>query len=247
MSKLVEALKTATNSQTPMGFKSVQKVAAKPKLLIIASTDIASSKLAENLKGASALIITSEVKSSQIKAITEVASGIPWGCSLDSQTEDGLEQIIKEGADFMTFSTDSPLKALSGYKAGKLLEVSNEAAEKLPRAINDSPVDAVCLVAAQGKEPLTWQHLLLVKALSSWLNKPLLVSVPDGVNDRELQYLWDAGAAAIVTSTTTSNIARLRKLIDGLEYPARHLGGEAVLPFTGLGQAPPEAEEDEDW
>lgn len=250
MSKLVEALKTCGSPQ-PMGFKSAQKTAAKPKkLLIIASqSDFTPSRLTDNLSRASALLISSEMNGPNIKTVAKAAAGIPWGLSLASQPEEGLALAIKGGADFFTFSWDAPLKALPGRETGRVLEVSIETAEKLPRAVNDSPVDAVYFITSRGSEPLTWHHLMMVRALSSWLSKPLLVSVPDAANGSELQALWDAGAAGIVAFVRPGNIARLCKIIDKLDYPAQHPGEKtAVLPFSSLGQTlATDTEEDEDW
>lgn len=252
MSKLIEALKANGGSPQPMGFKSARDIAAKPKLLIIASlSDVTASRLADTLDGASALLVTADLKSPQLKTVAEAAGSIPWGCSLESQSADKLAPAIKAGADFITFSAGTPLKILPGRDTGRVLEVTGEAAEKLPRAVNDSPVDAVYLVGARGSETLTWQHLLLTRALSSWLSKPLLVSVPETANRDELQALWDAGATGIVApAQPDGNIAQLRKIADKLDYPARHPAEKqaAVLPSMGLSQSSTDdTEEDEDW
>lgn len=248
MSKLIKALKRNSSPQ-PMGFKTARETTARTRLLVVASLSEVSGKLAENLKGASALLVTPEMKAPQLKAVAEAAADIPWGCSLGSRSEDGMAAVIKAGADFVTFQPDAPLKTLPERETGRVLEVSVEAAEKLPRAVNESPVDAVYFVAARGSEPLTWQHLMLTRVLASWLSKPLLVSVPDEVNGDELQALWDAGAAGIVALATSGNIARLRKSVDKLEYPARHKAEEKpVIPQVGFSAADAEdEEEDENW
>ncbi|RJQ38981.1 MAG: hypothetical protein C4555_04145 [Dehalococcoidia bacterium] len=247
MNKLVEALKTCGSPQ-PMGFKSARETAARPRLLLIASTDAADSQLAENTKGANALLVTSELKETQIKGVAKAAAEIPWGCALANQPEDRLASVIQAGADFVTFTQDTPLKTLPERETERVLEISTDAAEKLPRAVNDSQADVVYLITAQGSEPLTWRHLLLIRALSAWLSKPLLVSVPDTASESELQALWDAGAAGVVASALPGNIARLRKAVDGLKYPAKHKTEERtpVIPSVGFSTAEPD-EEDEDW
>jgi len=247
MSKLIKALKS-NGSPQPMGFKTARETAARPRLVIIAGASEVSGKLAENTKGATALLVTSEMKAPQLKTVAEAAADIPWGILLNSQTEDVLSAAIKAGADFVTFSQDTPLTTLPERETGRVLEVSLEAAEKLPRAVNDSPADAVYLVTARANEPLTWHHLMLVRALAGWLSKPLLVSVPDEIGESELQAIWDAGAAGVVAAAIPGNIVRLRKVVDGLKYP-KHKAEERTptIPSVGFSAVEPEEEEDEDW
>ena len=255
MSKLIEKLKAVTSgSPQPLGFKLAQSVTVKPKLAIIASlSEVKAEHLAECARGASALLLTSGLKSQRLKMVAEAATDITWGCSLGNEPADKLPPVIKAGGDFVIFPANTPLKTLSDNQIGRILEVDAEAAEKLPRAINNSPVDAVYLVTATGDESLTWHHLLLVRSLTGLLTKPLLVSIPETVTEGELQALWDAGAAGIVAvAHPTGNIDNLRQIIDRLNYTTRHSSEkqDAVLPFSMPGPAAEELtepDEDEDY
>ena len=256
MSKLIEELKAATiGSPQPMGFKSARLVPARPRLLIVASlSEVKAVHLAGYASGASALLVASGLRSQHLKMVAEAAADIPWGCSLGNDQADKLPPVIKAGGDFVTFPASTPLKTLPDSQIGRILEVDAEAAEKLPRAINNSPVDAVYLVTATGDESLTWHHLLLVRSLTGLLTKPLLVSIPDTVTEGELQAFWDAGVAGIVAvARPTGNIDNLRQIIDRLNYPTRHSSEkqDAVLPFTAPSQGATVTEtkedEEEDW
>ena len=255
MSKLIEKLKAVTSgSPQPLGFKSAQSVTVKPKLAIIASlSEVKAEHLAECARGASALLLTSGLKSQRLKMVAEAATDITWGCSLGNEPADKLPPVIKAGGDFVIFPANTPLKTLSDNQIGRILEVDAEAAEKLPRAINNSPVDAVYLVTATGDESLTWHHLLLVRSLTGLLTKPLLVSIPETVTKGELQALWDAGAAGIVAvAHPAGNIDNLRQIIDRLNCTTRHSSEkqDAVLPFSMPGPAAEELtepDEDEDY
>jgi len=252
MSKFIEALKTAAGFTQPMGFISPRSILAKPGFLIVASfSEVKVKHLAESAGEANARLFTSDLKSPQLKTAAESAGGIPWGCSL-ANAGSKMPALIKAGIDFITFTPAALLKTLPDSPIGRILEIDTESAEKLPRVINNSPVDAVYLVTTIGEEPLTWQHLMLVRNLTGMLTKPLLSSIPDMVTESELQALWDAGVVGIVTAAwSADNITNLRQLTDRLDYRSRLKpeGQDAVLPLGQPGQATvvTEADDDEDW
>lgn len=254
MSKLIEELKTVSSgSAPPLGFKSARLVSAKPRLIIIARlSEARPGQLAGYVKGANALLVTPGLKSPRPKTLAEAAVDIPWGYSLGNAPATKLAAIIKAGGDFVTFTASTPLKMLPESRIGRILEVDTGTAEKLPRAVNSAPVDAVYLVTVMSDDSLTWHHLLLVKSLSGLLTKPLLTSIPDTVTEGELQALWDAGVAGVVASALpTGNIANLRQMADHLNYPTQPKSEkpDAVLPATVPRQTTEvtETEEEEDW
>jgi hypothetical protein len=170
-------------------------------------------------------------------------SDIPWGCWLKDR---GEEALAEAGFDFFVFPPETPLATLQDSGAGKILEVRAPLNEGLIKTIDDLPVDAVLITGEP--EKLTWHHLMLFQRCAELITKPLLASVPPGVNSSELQALWAAGVVGgVVDSPPPGRISELRQIIDKLVFtlPSKRRKVEPLIPRIVAETGTVSEEEDE--
>ncbi|MDH5695022.1 MAG: hypothetical protein OEZ00_00190 [Dehalococcoidia bacterium] len=246
MSKLIDELSQLSQvGLQPMGFRAAQAVPQKPRILLIASLPQADvDRLADYVAGADAGLLQIPELSSGIKTIQHVCqamSDIPWGGWLGDVGNEGIEQMVEAGCDFVVFpAANTSLAILQNDEVGKILEVEASLSEGLLKAVDDLPVDAVLIAGEQGKDYfLTWHHLMLFRRSADLLTKPLLVSVPSDVAAHELQALWEAGVSGVVVEAgvrqPTGRLQELRQIIDKLAFPLprKQRKVEPLLPPIG--------------
>ena len=239
-----------------MGFGVAQAVSEKPKILLVASSAQAAGKRpADYAAGADAVLLSTAKSDSAAKTFPEIPqamSDIPWGGWLGDADQKDVKQMETAGCDFVVFpAANTSLSILDNSEMGKILEVAPSISDGLLRTVNDLPVDAVLVASEQrGKYSLTWHHLMLFQHFANSLTKPLLVSIPSIVTDKELQALWAAGVVAVVVAVgagqPAGGLKRLRHTIDNLAFPLKSSHGRAkpLLPYVG-GGASGETEEKE--
>ncbi len=226
-----------------MGFRSVQPVSPKPKLLLIASLmqdNIGS--VGDDVAGADAGLLTISKLSSGAKALQQVCQSvpaIPWGGWLKDIGRGDIGQIVKIGADFVVFpAANTSLAILKNADVGRILQVEASLSEGLLMAVDELPVDAV-LVAGEpeGEGFLTWHHLMLFHHLANLLTKPVLVRLPSKVTAGELQALWEAGVDGVIVEVGVGQpekrLSKLRQAIDKLTFPPQRKleKTKALLPY----------------
>jgi hypothetical protein len=233
MSRFIDTLNQVIQAvPQPVGFRAVQSVSTKPRMLVVASLVQADVKgLADYVAGADAgLLPMSELSSGakSLQKISKVVSGIPWGAWLRDNDGEGIKQIAKAGCDFVVFSAaNTSLAMLQGDEWGKILQVEASVGEGLLRAVDELPVDAV-LIGGEPEEQhlLTWHDLMVFQYFAALLTKPLLVCVPSSVTDNELQALGEAGVNGVIVGVgggqPAERISELRNTIDKLVFPLQH-------------------------
>jgi len=241
----------------PMGFRTVQPVSPKPKILLIASLAQANvDGLANYVAGADAGLLSISKLSSGAETLHEICqavSDIPWGGWLRGGDQEVIKQIVKAGCDFVVFpAANTSLAIPQDDEVGKILQVEVSLSEGLLRAVDELPVDAVLITGEQERDYfLTWHHLMLFQHFADLLTKPLLVCVPSNVTANELQALWEAGVAGVVVEVgvepPTGKLNKLRQAIDKLTFPPRKRAkAEALLPhISGEARIVTEEEEEE--
>ena len=261
MSKLIDKLNQASQAvPQPMGFRQLQPVSSKPKILlvaILAQADV--EELADCMAGADAgLLPISELSSGAktLQKISQVVPDIPWGGWLRGSGQGEIKQMVKVGCDFVVFpAANTSLAIFQGDEVGKILEVESSLSEGLLRTVNELPVDAVLIASEQAEGYfLTWHHLMLFQRFADLLTKPLLVSIPLVVTASELQALWGAGVNGVVVELRVGQpqdrLKELRQVIDELTFPAprRREKIEPRLPrtITATSIATTEEEEEEE-
>jgi HAMP domain-containing protein len=173
-----------------------------------------------------------------LKKASQAAPGVPWGVWPVS-VEIDRERLLKLGADFLIFAAgDAAISLPADDETGILVQIDTAMPENLLRALNELPVDAVLLTPAEAEiRPLLWRELMLIHRFASLVAKPLLVSVPPGMEAGELQLLWEAGVEGVVAEAGAGapldEIERLRQAIDGIQPhpPRKRPKMEPVLPL----------------
>ena len=258
MSQLIDKLNRVSQAvPQAMGFRAMQQVLPKPKMLLIADLAQANvDRLADYVAGADAgLLHISNLSegATTLGKICQVVSDIPWGGWLRDVGQGGMKQIAEAGCDFVVFPpANTPLALLQDSKLGKILQVEASLSEGLLRAVDGLPVDAVLTAGEpEGEYFLTWHHLMLFQRLADLLTKPLLVSVPSKVTANELQVLWETGVEGVMVKVGVGQpegrLKELRQVIDKLTFTPRRKRGkaEALLPYIG-GERHIVAEEEEE-
>jgi len=258
MSRFIDKLNQVSRVMPQsMGFKRVQPISEKPKILLIASLAQASADgLADYAVGADAGLLPIHKLSSEVKTIGEMSQAvpdIPWGGWLRNTTKSKIKHTAKDGCDFMVFpAANTPLTLLQNDGIGKILEIEPLLSESLLRAANELPIDAVLVTAEQGGGSfLTWQHLMLFQRFASLLTKHLLASIPPNVTANELQALWGAGVNGVVIEVSvgqpTNRLKKLRQIIDKLTFPSQCKWEKAgaLLPHIGREASTATEEEEE--
>ena len=165
-------------------------------------------------------------------------------------------KIISLAFDFVVLPADATTLVMPpDDDTGIVLQVEPSITDGQLRTINNLDVDAVLLYGKPEEEtgPITWQQLLNWQHCAELLTKPLLISLPAGTKGTDLQMLWDAGISGVVlmlaTSESITEIARIRKLIDGLTTPSPHKKRktDALVPHLEPTREPSvEIDDDED-
>jgi len=231
MSRFIDELKRVSQVvPQPMGFRRMQPVSRRPKMLLVASlAQIDADNLAGYVAGADAGLLPVSELSLGAKTLHELSHAmpdIPWGGRLVGGGQEGIEQMVKAGCDFVVFpAADTPLAVFQNDEVGKILEVEPSLGEGLVRAVNRLSVDAVLITAREEKKYLlTWHHLMLFQCFADLLTKPLLVSIPLSVTADELQSLWEAGVDGVVVEVkdrrAAGKLKKLRQTIDKLAFPS---------------------------
>lgn len=254
MSKLIDKLTQSTQAAPPMGFRT-SRPAAKPKLQLIA--DIIYDTPSQ-IPGADAAIVhVTGVKSgsSTIKQMSSAMPDTPAGAWLEKDACRQPGKFMDQGYDFLVFPADVTALAVPPENGiGIILQVDPSITDGQLRTVNNLPADAV-LVSGKQEEPgpITWRQLMLWRHFAELLVKPLLVNIPPGTGAAELQMLWDAGIDGVIitleTDSSNAELARVRKLIDGLTRPSprKKRKTDAIVPHLEPAHEPAvEIEEDED-
>ena len=253
MSKLIDKFcEMSKITPQPMGFRTARAAAAKPRPLLVICYSEAETieKLLDATSGADAVLLS---KIGGVRSMTKIGQAlkdIPWGVSLPDTGRKDLKPTIDAGCDFVTFTTDSmavsvPQDEDDTNKLGRILQLESGFDVNLLRVVNEMPVDAVYIADELKADFFTWHYEMLLERLGLIVAKPLLIRIPETVNEDELRLLWEVGMDGLVVECGTQ-LEKLRRSIDGLSLPARkRRRAEALVPFVR--ETPePEIEEEEE-
>ena len=252
MSKLIDRLeKVGTVAPTPMGFGASRAVEKAPSLLLLALSGTKSTASTSQLSVDSYIMSADKITKAELKAAKGIAGDSPWGLWPETITNDSLEALKGEGADFFIFSTvNTPAEVLAEEELGRLITVPADFPEELGHSLEEIPVDAVILVGLEEASPLSVRDLMLVRSMRDLISKPLLLLRTHTLNQAELVVLQDVGVQGIVLDMRTMKVkdaAQIQKDVEDL--PPRKLKRDqanALLPRLSQRAVSPRREEEED-
>ena len=150
---------------------------------------------------------------------------------------------------------DTPLSAINSDEMARLLRLDPSADERQLRAINPLPVDVVLLDVTSQSATWTLGDLTNITAISSRVNKYILVSINEPPGAKDLEVLRDAGVQGLVVDAGSVSMESLSKLKSDLQemprpQPGRKGRTAALLPGSVFAvdrtPAPEEPDEDDD-
>jgi hypothetical protein len=192
-----------------------------------------------------------------LAALKKIAPGlpsIPWGISPVTVTEDSVNGFKEAGCDMLAFGlADTPVSAINSDEIARVLCLDPSADERQLRAINPLPVDVVLIDVTSQSGTWTLGDLTNITAISSRVNKYILVSISEPPGAKDLKVLRDAGVHGLVVDAGSVSMDSLSKMKSDLQemprpQPGRKGRTAAVLPSSvfAVDRAPAPEEPDED-
>ena len=256
MSKFLDSLeKISVSAPAPLGF-GVRREQRPPGMALIVQI---SSNHASGCAGISDLSPEAVLLSGidDLAALKKIAPGlpsIPWGISPVTVTEDSVNGFKEAGCDMLAFGlADTPVSAINSDEMARVLCLDPSADERQLRAINPLPVDVVLIDVTSQSGTWTLGDLTNITAISSRVNKYILVSISEPPGAKDLKVLRDAGVHGLVVDAGSVSMDSLSKMKSDLQemprpQPGRKGRTAAVLPSSvfAVDRAPAPEEPDED-
>ena len=256
MSKFLDSLeKISVSAPAPLGF-GVRREQRPPGMALIVqiSSDHASGCAGISDLSPEAVLLSGIDDLAALKKIAPGLPSIPWGISPVTVTEDSVNGFKEAGCDMLAFGlADTPVSAINSDEMARVLCLDPSADERQLRAINPLPVDVVLIDVTSQSGTWTLGDLTNITAISSRVNKYILVSISEPPGAKDLKVLRDAGAHGLVVDAGSVSMDSLSKLKSDLQemprpQPGRKGRTAAVLPSSvfAVDRAPAPEEPDED-
>ena len=256
MSKFLDSLeKISVSAPAPLGF-GVRREQRPPGMALIVqiSSDHASGCAGISDLSPEAVLLSGIDDLAALKKIAPGLPSIPWGISPVTVTEDSVNGFKEAGCDMLAFGlADTPVSAINSDEMARVLCLDPSADERQLRAINPLPVDVVLIDVTSQSGTWTLGDLTNITAISSRVNKYILVSISEPPGAKDLKVLRDAGVHGLVVDAGSVSMDSLSKLKSDLQemprpQPGRKGRTAAVLPSSvfAVDRAPAPEEPDED-
>jgi len=256
MSKFLDSLeKISVSAPAPLGF-GVRREQRPPGMALIVqiSSDHASGCAGISDLSPEAVLLSGIDDLAALKKIAPGLPSIPWGISPVTVTEDSVNGFKEAGCDMLAFGlADTPVSAINSDEIARVLCLDPSADERQLRAINPLPVDVVLIDVTSQSGTWTLGDLTNITAISSRVNKYILVSISEPPGAKDLKVLRDAGVHGLVVDAGSVSMDSLSKLKSDLQemprpQPGRKGRTAAVLPSSvfAVDRAPAPEEPDED-
>ena len=256
MSKFLDSLeKISVSAPAPLGF-GVRREQRPPGMALIVqiSSDHASGCAGISDLSPEAVLLSGIDDLAALKKIAPGLPSIPWGISPVTVTEDSVNGFKEAGCDMLAFGlADTPVSAINSDEMARVLCLDPSADERQLRAINPLPVDVVLIDVTSQSGTWTLGDLTNITAISSRVNKYILVSISEPPGAKDLKVLRDAGVHGLVVDAGSVSMDSLSKLKSDLQemprpQPGRKGRTAAVLPSSvfAVDRAPAPEEPDDD-
>ena len=262
MSKLLDRLERVNRGPTAsLGFGAVARVKkVRPMALIGTLSD--PGKAAEGASNlaridADGALIDGLVPEEIQKQLAQALDNVPWGARVPELDSEQMSHYKEHGCDFLAFGPEKAgLGAFGEEDTAYILSIQPDTDDRLLRAIEALPVDAVLLPFKSIDPPLTLEHLLTIGSMRRAFSKYLLLELPGTPTSKEMEVLRDVGVNGLVVDADAISAEELEGLHEGLlALPKRKRDrserATAILPGTIYQQSGPpsrreEEEEEED-
>ena len=154
-----------------------------------------------------AVLLVGDGHEGTIKALDNV----PWGIWPDSLAQESVVACGKKGRDFLV-ARPQYLPAGLDDDLACFLAVEPDMDDRFLRTIEDLPVDGILLTLGGIELPVTVQHLMTVGVVRTMFEKHLLVEVPPGLREKELEALKNMGVSGIAIDVEGLSAKALREL-----------------------------------
>ena len=258
MSEFLDSLeKISINAPAPLGF-GVRREQRPPGMALVVqiSSDHASGCEAISDLSPQAVLLSGIEDMPGLNKIAPALPSIPWGISAGTVTEESVNGYKEAGCDMLAFGlADTPVSAINSDEIARVLCLDPSTDERELRAINPLPVDVVLIDVTSQSGTWTLGDLTNITAISSRVNKYILVSISQPPGAKDLEVLRDAGVHGLVVdagSVSTENLSKLKSDLQDMPrpQPGRKSRNAAVLPSSVFAvdrtPAPEEPDEDDD-
>ena len=259
MSKLLDRLERVNRGpRASLGFGAaarVQKI--RPMALIGTLSD--SSKAAEGASnlakiGADGALIDGLGLEEIQKQLAQALEIVPWGVRVPGFDSQQMSHYKEQGCDFLAFGPEkASLEAFGEENTAYILNIQPDIDDRLLRAIEALPVDAVLLPFKSVDPPLTLEHLMTISSVRRAFSKNLLLELPGTPTSKEMVALRDIGVNGLIVDADAISAEKLEGLHERLlalpkRKKDRYDRAVAILPGTLYQQsgAPSRREEEEE-
>lgn len=249
MSKFLDKLERIWAGKTqPMGFGTQASRVKSPAMAMVArltqgEADIAALAVAQGIDGVLIPVADLAKEVEALSQITKAVGDIPWGALVRTITEEGVEELVELGCDFLVLGTDEvPAPVLVGERLGKILKVETSLGDSLARAIARLPIDAVLLGAEEW--PLTVRLLMDYGRLASLVGKPAMALLPSLLRKGDIEALWETGVRGVVL-TSDQQLSQVKEAIQALPPTKKKAAEKLDVILPAVTEWPTEESEEE--
>ncbi|MDA1095751.1 MAG: hypothetical protein O3B84_00625 [Chloroflexi bacterium] len=222
MGKLVDRLQRISEGPSqPLGFMPASRQKRSAPLVLVAHLPKGSEALLPGAADSGAEFVLLETPPNASPAAG--ASAIPWGIRTDTLDDAEQAKLKEAGCDFVIASLeDTPIRLLANDVIDAVAMVSDGTEDRMLRAIDQLPCDAVIVGDAPGDE-LTVARFLEYSSIASGIGQNLLIWASARWGRVEVEQLRDVGfSALVVTVASEADLEGLRAIRDTIaSLPAR--------------------------
>ena len=256
MSKFLDCLeRISISAPAPIGF-GVRREQRPPGMALIVQISSDHASGCDGISGLTpeAVLLSGIEELPALKKLESGLSSIPWGIRSGTLTEDGAHAYQEAGCDVLAFAlADTPVSAITSDDMARVLCLDSGVDERQLRAINPLPVDVVLIDVTGQTGSWTLGDLANITAISSRVNKYILISISQPPGEKDLEVLRDVGVHGLVIDVGSASMESLSKLKSDLQamprpQPGRKNRNTALLPNSvfAVDRTPAHEEPDED-
>ena len=223
-----------------MGFGAATRVQKTPAMVLIGNVsrnyNQGASRLSQ-LPADGALVQGLQIDDN-LSRVTDTLTPVPWGIRVNQLDQSSTKELLDRGCDFIIAPPEkSFVDAMTDDRAAYLMDLPAEPTERLLRAIEDLPVDAILMDSSTLQFPVTLADLISIASVRSMFEKYLIVQADVGISSKEIESLRNVGVDGLIVDAqnTKKDLKDLQQRL--LDIPKQRRAKSdrfaAVLPRSG--------------